>query len=266
MTTATRSLPAHGTRARYRRGCDCQPCSSASYTYAARYRLELHRGQYRRTDATPTQEHVQQLLAADWTMADIARAAACSESEIRGLAIRRYATVHRAVAARILAIPTDQPPPAGHLVDATGTVRRIRALVAIGHPLLHIAQASGINNTPLGIIARGGRRQVETRTAELIAALYRRWAAKPGTSQRARNHAGRRGWHGPLAWGEDIDDPAAEPDTTGTRRDAAPDPRRGDHITAEILHLAAAGESEYQIARAVRRGVRYVHDVIRDAS
>lgn len=88
-------------------------------------------------------------------------------------------------------------------VDATGTVRRIRALQALGWRYRDIDEAAG----------RGGRNwahnlttqaRVHLDTAELVEAVYDRLSMTPGPSDRVRKHAQKMRWAPPLAW-DDID-------------------------------------------------------------
>jgi hypothetical protein len=257
MTTA-RPLPGHGTRACYLRGCRRRECATAHYRYMSRYRLQLHRSGPHRCDSAPAAAHVRGLLAGGWTQAAIARVAGCSGAVIRTLAHGRYATIRADIAASILRVPATQPP-VGRYVDATGTVRRVRALVAIGHTIASIGAEAGISSAPLGVIAAGRRPQVETHTAQAVGDVYRRWSRTPGTSERARRHAARRGWHGPLAWGDDIDDPDALPEVDPG--DLPLTTQQQARLTSEeIRHLGGFGISRDEIARRVGRSPSYVRE------
>jgi DNA-binding NarL/FixJ family response regulator len=77
----------------------------------------------------------------------------------------------------------------------------------------------------------------------------------PGPSQRARNDARRKGWHGPLAWDDDIDDPTAKPDI-----DQHPD-KRGKPAQIDELRVARLvreGLTNAQIAQRIGCHVRTV--------
>lgn len=68
--------PAHGTRARYRRGCRCLPCRSANAIYQQRYRLARQHGRRplgARISAVETWRRIRQLKAERLTQAEIAR-------------------------------------------------------------------------------------------------------------------------------------------------------------------------------------------------
>lgn len=264
--TATRParahVPEHGSRSGYLRGCGCDPCRTAHYRYMARWRLDNHRGQRRRTDSEPARRHVQQLLDAGWLQQQIADAASLNHRIVGSLLAREYATISRRNEAAILGV--SGPPPRQRDVDATGTMRRVRALIAIGWPIAQLAPRLGIHRDAVGVIARGERRQVRAETADRVAAAYHTLSRTPGTSVRARRMAARRGWHGPTAWdGGAIDDPTAEPEPADDDRPLTRD-ELGALRRAEIRHLAMLGESTHQIAKAVGLGEGYVRDILRD--
>lgn len=94
-------------------------------------------------------------------------------------------------------------------VDATGTRRRVQALVAIGWSTRELSamvdKSEGWIRQPLY-----GRQWVLTSTRDTIRDLYDRLHMTPGPSVRARNYAKRRGWVPPLEW-DNIDDPQENP-------------------------------------------------------
>lgn len=209
----TRTPPRHGERRCYLRGCRRPECAAANYRYMSRYRLDRHRTGNRRLPADATAHHIQQLTAAGWSYNQIAAAAGPAHRTISAIAQRRTTTVTPDTERRILNIPI-QPPAATQYVDATGTRRRLQALVAIGWPFVLIGPAIGLHATATGRIARGDLPQVRHATAQAVAAVYRDWSRRPGPNQRARLHATRLGWHGPAVWDTGtIDNPAAEPET-----------------------------------------------------
>ena len=210
-----KTSPAHGTRACYLRGCRRPECGDAHYRYMARYRLDRHRGNTRRinVNATPALERTNQLLAAGWNHRQIAEAAGTSRRAISDLVTGKLEAIHQDTARGILAVPVGPAPAPRQYTEATGTMRRLRALVAIGYPYTEIAAAVGMHERPIGAIARGDYDKVRVATAEAVLALYARLSMVPGTSSLARTIAGRNGWVPPLAWDEDvIDDPNAEPE------------------------------------------------------
>ncbi|TVL89817.1 hypothetical protein [Streptomyces sp. SAJ15] len=253
----TRTPPQHGERRCYLRGCRRPECLDAHYRYMSRYRLDRERGQKRRVPAGPTLDRIRGLLEAGWLRSQIADATGCSARGISGIASGKVTEVSPATERRVLGLPVGPPPPPRY-TDATGTVRRLRALVVMGHSMASIAVRIGFHPNALSHLAHGAYPRVCVTTAESVARVYRQWVLVPGSSVRSRNHAARQGWHGPLAWDTDtIDDPAALPEPgpaarEGGRAEAAA------AASAEIHHLAAFGVSSGEIARRVGRSESYV--------
>lgn len=243
MTTAARPDYGHGTRACYVRGCRRDECRAANYRYMCRARLDRHRGQPRRVPSTQTRAHIERLLAAGWTQAKIARAAGLYHRSIGGI-LAGQPTIANRTALAILNIPIGPPPADDRDVDATGTVRRIRALIAIGYPGAHIAKAIGMHHDALNKIARGEMANVRATTATTVARVYRQLSLKPGPSARARELAAKNGWHGPMAW-DAIDDPAAQPEVDLHADKRGRTARIDD---TQVAHLTDEGLSAEQIA------------------
>lgn len=244
----TRTAPQHGERRCYLRGCRRTECSNAHYRYMSRLRLEHQRGQRRRTDAQPATDHLNQLIEAGWTQAQIERATGVNHRTLSPVLAGTYPSVNTTTAERILALPIGPPPNTDVDTDATGTIRRLQALVAIGHIYPAIAARVGIHKDALGVIARGERPQVRTETAKAVAAAYRHMSRTPGTSVRSRLHAARLGWHGPLAWDDaTIDDPDAQPEVDNGQQQ----PNRNQlaaYRREEAAHFAQFGIPAHEIA------------------
>ncbi|HEY0889348.1 MAG TPA: hypothetical protein VGE38_07045 [Nocardioides sp.] len=99
------------------------------------------------------------------------------------------------------------------LVDSTGSIRRLRALAAIGWPW------PALDLMPCGQVWQLTRRDTIRRdTAERIAEVYDRLSMTPGPSIRAVRRAAANGWAPPLAW-NDIDNDPAPCLPTGARHD-----------------------------------------------
>lgn len=108
------------------------------------------------------------------------------------------------------------------LTCATGTRRRLQALVVAGWPPPRLSAELGAGRTEAARLLRS--RKVAVRTARRVAALYDRlWNVDPATCgatregiRRAKARATAAGWAPASAWDDDrIDDPAALPDWTG---------------------------------------------------
>lgn len=99
-------------------------------------------------------------------------------------------------------------------VDATGTRRRIQALMAIGWTARQIATATGLNNQIITLISSGqtGDR-VYRSTALRIALFYEPVSMRVQVAHTAawmRAYARRRGYAPPVAW-DNIDDVTEQP-------------------------------------------------------
>lgn len=178
-------------------------------------------------DPAPVLTHLRALQAAGLGARRIAELAGLRRTHITSLNRGRSRTtpdqpatkISARVAAAILAVPIPTNPADaaadGAHIDATGTVRRLQALVAIGYSTTELGARIGVNATNTAHTMRAA--QVTVRRARQVAELYEQLSHLPGESTRARLRAQRRGWAPPLAWDEDaIDDPAASPVNTDT--------------------------------------------------
>lgn len=145
-------------------------------------------------------------------------------------------------AVAILAVqPSGQNLGTAALVDATGTRRRLHALVAIGWSQAKLGERLGI--APAGMSQVMRREHVTAGTARAAAELYEElWNRLPPeggqrekiAAARARNSARQNGWVPPMAWDDDqIDLPAGNPADSWQR---VPSPR---HRAVELAEDAA---------------------------
>lgn len=122
------------------------------------------------------------------------------------------------------------------LIDPTGTVRRIRALYALGWSARQIGEHCGRSAEWSRHIEKQSR-LVSTRTALLIADAYEHMCMTLPTgpcADRCRREAAAKGYAPPLAW-DDIDDPKARP------RRGAPRPRKTD-VDPIVVERLLAGQ------------------------
>ncbi|ORA24939.1 hypothetical protein [Mycobacterium aquaticum] len=200
--------------------------------------------------AAPVLAHVKALLDAGHTPSTIAHQAGIETRRVTtllGAHSERGATrqagyerrVYRRIAEPILAIPI----PEGMFVPALGPVRRLRALVRIGHAFHAIAAELGLGYTgrDLAELALGRPEIIDAELADALVALYDRWHYVPGESVEARELGREHGFAAPLAWAIDdddtagsIDDPTAEP--VGVDR---PDRRRWRPVPADFPEVVA---------------------------
>lgn len=111
-------------------------------------------------------------------------------------------------------MPHDQPT---GTVDATGPLRRLQALVAMGHPPIPLAAHLAMSVEELWALldSKGARVRLDLREAaeELFDSLWDLRIEGPLGDQ-MRQLARERRWVGPLAW-DDIDDPNEKPNLRG---------------------------------------------------
>lgn len=147
--------------------------------------------------------------------------------------------IRRTTEAKVLSIPVPNALlHTGADVDATGTRRRIQALMALGWPQALIGAELGVKQRAVSNWL--ARQYVTARNAKAVADLYDRLSMTPGPSEITRSRALARGWVPPLAW-DDIDDPAATPQNPTARysfADRYRDARHHKRVT-DVNDLAA---------------------------
>lgn len=156
------------------------------------------------------------------------------------------------------------------MVDPTGTVRRIRALYALGWTSPQLAVRLGVTPARVGHLASGKWRQVHRHTAARVAALYDELSMvvprdpdvlpprHARVHDRQRRWAAAKGWAPPLAW-DDIDDPNETP--TGLHTPARWSEDDVDHAVVDRVLAGQArprrltrAECTEIVARLVARG------------
>jgi hypothetical protein len=245
-------------RSCYQRGCRLPDCVAINYRYEKGVSYDVTCGRRRQIDSQEVRTHIELLRAENWTRLRITKAAGVSRSTVYSLAAGQP-EVRAHIARAILSIRI-APAPSKANIDATGSTRRVRALVVIGHTLRTIAEETGFGHSKIEHLAGGLLEAVDAHTAETIANVYRRLAVKPGSSGQAKAFARKRGWHGPLAW-DDIDDPAARPEKAKPYQ-PVPENGRDSMRMAEIEHLYLLGESPESIAKQLDGNEKYVRDLL----
>ncbi|GAB4079154.1 helix-turn-helix domain containing protein [Modestobacter muralis] len=216
-----RSQHVHGTRSAYVKDrCRCSDCTAANTAVSRTANRQRAYGRWQPlVDAGPAQEHLVALRAAGMGVQRIASLADMSVSHVRELAAPDSA--HRrtrpSTAVRILNISVDDPRAPRSCVDATGTRRRLQALVAIGWSLELLA--TELVRRPSSLRRSLTSLSVTARTAQDVATLYERLSNTPpprdngvqrATADAARAHAVAHGWLPPLVW-DDIDNDVPPP-------------------------------------------------------
>ena len=223
----------HGTRTAYVRDrCRCPGCTAANTAVSNRLRRERAYGRWKPfVDAAPSRAHIASLRAAGIGVDQIAKLAGLSPGHLRGLVYPSgngrppFPKIRRETAKRILTVPVRASSRAANSrIDATGTRRRLQALVAIGWAPKWLARE--LDRSPTSLRRSMAGRSVTARTARRVRELSQRlWAAEPPrllaarcrASAAARAYAAEHAWLPPLAW-DDIDhdpDPAPTADVPG---------------------------------------------------
>jgi hypothetical protein len=148
------------------------------------------------------------------------------------------------------------------LIDATGTVRRLQALAAMGYTHADLAPELGWKGAN-AVAKTLKQRRVTPGTAKRVREAYDRLCMTPGPSRLAERRARNAGLAPPLAWDENaIDDPTAKPVGLLRRRVKRHAVRRTevDHaavalaVAGEAPEALTAAEKLSAIAALVRRG------------
>jgi len=212
----------HGQRVAYVRDrCRCAACTAANTAAghaAARAQALGQPGPL--LDVGGVRAHLQQLRRAHIGYEQISRLSGTSSTHVREIAGVVARSGHRPpirriradLAARLLAIEPTPANRAAHCpVDATGTRRRLEALVAIGWPPARLAELLG--TTRAGLRRTMTSPTITERTARPVRDLYNRlWDTQPPRNTAAERdaadtagaHAAQHAWATPLAW-DDID-------------------------------------------------------------
>lgn len=205
------------------RNCRCNNCMELRREWERARHRHIGYGTWEPfTDAQPVREHLRSLMAAGATLRSIAAAADYDHGHVGRIlwaadGEKPRARVGHETAARILAVTLDQVGISDFTpVDPTGTLRRLRALVATGRPVARIACDIGYSASAVqhilweqSRVTSGFATRVATRYDELknldpeTDGVPARYAAE------ARDRAKQHGWELPAAWDDDIDDPNA---------------------------------------------------------
>lgn len=201
--------------------CRCAKCRTRNASKVADWRTRTVTGHVDSwvRDVATVREHVMFLRSLGMTVGQIADRAGVGVKTIGFICNGRSRQVAPVVFDSLMGVKFAMKPAAEYdTVDATGTRRRLQALTRHGWPgadlMARLGKDAGYSTHMLTA------RTVQKRTADEVAALYDElWAHTPPdttASRRARLRAERHGWHPALAWDDEtIDDPSAEPSTTG---------------------------------------------------
>lgn len=257
-----RTAPQHGERRCYINGCRRPECKAANDVYCKRYRVRRHRAGTMRVDAAPYVGLARRYADIGWSRRQIAEAAGISETTIINLLNGKLQRLNPVTYNALRALPADPTQVPGRAYfDATGTIRRGRALYRIGHAVDDMAAQLGLHPDSLSAILHRNQGIVLASTATSMTALYERRRWTPGKSLANQTRATKLGWHGPLAWDDDIDDPNAKPEPAEPYKPVAKN-GRDSMRKAEIEHLYLLGESVSSIAKKFDGNEKYVSDLL----
>ncbi|WP_309031334.1 hypothetical protein [Streptomyces alfalfae] len=191
------------------------------------------------------------------TVTSIARDADVSPTTVWGIQTGRLDPILRSTAAKLLAVRPAVDDNA--LVDSTGAVRRLRALVVMAHRQDTLADELGCSYTRISDLTHGRVPVVTAGFDRAVRRVYGRLWMFQGPSVRGRARAERYGWHGPLAWDDDtIDDPNASPMTDAPK----PVATEGGNVAARWL----MGESVILDREARREVLQYLFEWTTDST
>jgi len=164
-------------------------------------------------DPTPVRDHINNLREFGLSIHTIAHLAGERRGALSQIIYPNHTDyltwITPARAERILAVSFDLDKiPGERNVDASGTRRRLEALMLAGWSQGHIGRALGVSRQRVSTYRSSAH--VEGATARAVRDLFEQWWDKPGPEVRATNKAIREGFAPALAW-DDIDDPNETP-------------------------------------------------------
>ena len=181
---------------------------SSTPGYAKRYELDRALGRNRTpVPAGPIRAHVQSLIRDGLTVTSIARVVGVSRTAVQDIAAGRTLTVRRPIARRVMrttapvAVAAIDGP--RRMVPALGSIRRVQALLALGHTHDVITRASGCSSS-CRLSGSNPPARVTKSVADATDRAYRILGMTRGPSTRTRARAVAAGYVPPLAW-DDID-------------------------------------------------------------
>lgn len=256
--------------------CRCDVCRADSTAYENNRARQLAYGRWQPyVDAEPVRAHVRQLQAGGLGSKHLAVVSGVPHGAISKLIYGDYGgsppskRIRAATAAKLLAVTaTLDNLGATVKVDATGTRRRLQALVAIGWSQSKLAARLGMQPGNFGKTLKSEK--VNAATARAVRDLYDElWQTLPPREEhrdkiafnRARNHAKRHGWAPPLAWDDDtIDNPSSQPEGQGQDKN-----RRKLPPADELRWLMEQGDTIDAIAQRFRASKSAIeHALARD--
>lgn len=187
-------------------------------------------------DAAPALVGINRFTARGRSLRTLADLTGEDHRTLSDLAARRIVRTQPRVIEAVLTVAL--PP------SDVGCVRRVQALMALGHTVTGIAE--GIGTKPSALRQAMVRDRFSDRLALALAPVYERWSVTSGTSGRSIARGAALGYAPPAAWEYiDIDDTTAVPDL-------GPDivVTVADKV-AEVQHLLRLGETRGDACKQV---------------
>ena len=218
--------------------CHCTECRKANRAYENH---RIRQAAYGRSKFTPTvqvREHIDLLLNAGFGIRQIHKLSGVPQSTIGRIIYGRTERgegpakrILKTTEEKILAVkPVLENLAPSQIIDGTGTIRRLRALIAVGWSGPQIAARMGYSDTNFYHLVHS-RERVYVSTALRVREVYDElWDQDPpqGTRferaavTRAKRTALALGWAPPMAWDDDrIDDPKYKVSKSVLRKEEA---------------------------------------------
>lgn len=246
--------------------CKCEPCRLATCRLQ---KLRRSGHAWPVTRSTEAWAAIDRMLEAGWSAAAIATAGGFSPATVqRQLSCRRggqIRTWRRVTAEKIIAAESNLLNATAGRVDATGTVRRLRALAALGWSVSALAQAAadeGLTPPPLRTlygVRQGAHRWVPPATARFVRDAYDVLSMRipPVGSGRtmAIKHAAEFGWLPPLAYDDGDLDKLGDSETP-----VKVSPKRDPDLDEIAIARRCGGDLKVELTVEERReAVRRLH-------
>lgn len=229
----------------------CEGCRRRHASWRAHREHRVAAGVWRPwADPEPAREHVRALLLdKEMTVRQIAAGAGVSRTLIASLRDGTRENIRPGKADAILAVRPGPATPHARIC-ATGTTRRIRALMALGWRASDQAARSGLAPTTISELA-AGQEKTTASAAGAIRGTYDELWNRQGPSDRTRAYARKQGWVPPAAWpDETIDNPSASPE--GIRREQASEYGRAEEVVEDSEELIKWGLTLGEAAARLR--------------
>ena len=167
------SVPAHGTRSNYVRGCRCNRCRAANSSYVSerrKIRSNSLKQKEEVVDATLAREYLEMLSSIGVGRNSVNKVSGVGKRLIWQITSGKTVRIRQSTEARLLAITLQESLPLGANVDAEVTIQQINALLKEGFTRRDIACRLRRVSSQLRI---GQKAKVRASSALKINNLYR---------------------------------------------------------------------------------------------